>query len=373
VPLAPSTVMTSWRGVAWGLLALACGDPIEGEASWAEDAGQTASELSSNGSVTSQFPAVVSISTVCTATKIDAGKFLTAPECAERLTDGSVLRYTNHPLGLDGAPASAIRSGRVKSTSFMASTSDYAQGDLLSVIALHELHTDDYPSMPIASAFFGGDSWFTQVGYGNDALNAADQGKQLAQFDALNRSEWYDRAIPRVGEDAREVWVYYIPARTDDAERPGLDDDIGGPALVQQQGVWRVVGVYRRVNPVRLPSFPDLHYVQRIDGLDRWFQSAGYGELPLPSVATFSHARVGCVLSRHVYGVTVSADRGFRFESEIKEGGQAFRPLRNDDARSFSFTISRAGGPVSFRVRACNVTGCSAWTSSNFTAPACPS
>lgn len=376
-----------------GVWAAACGAPIEEDSRQSpdsEDVGAFASQLSSHGSVTSAFPSVVHISTYCTATKIDSGKFLTAPACSDRLTAGSWLRYTNHPRGLDGAPESAVRSARVKSVELLTARDVFfrpSDSAILAIIMLQDLHSDDYPSMPLERSLErSGQAWvdggsLTLVGYGADALDPGERGKQTAQFKAMTFAAW-----DAIAEDELEdlpgptsdksfwYWRGLMPFQSNDAEGPGLDADIGGPLLIESGGVWRMTALYDA--PARsVPKLPRVYYSQFLYPTTTWFQYAGYGsgpsDLPVPSTPTFTRSLIGCLLGIRGHGVNVAADRGFRFQSELKEGDAPFEPIRNDDARSFAFSVSGLGGPVTFRVRACNVSGCGGWASSTFISPPC--
>jgi V8-like Glu-specific endopeptidase len=207
----------------------------------------------------------------CTATKIARQKFLTAAHCLLNLNVGDTIQFTNDPAGLWQAAAGAIKTSTIRSLHMRSYSDpfDPTQDDDVGVFTINNEAAPVYPAMRLMNEFAGdGTDWFTQVGYGADAIDDDDFTKQKAEFFASYLSYWQDNmSEPAAWETS--VFNRYLIAWTDDAEtRAGGDS--GGPAAVWvKHSGWHLIGVHSRNAPKAF------HYLDRVSRHFNWIRSVG--------------------------------------------------------------------------------------------------
>ncbi|MCB9604632.1 MAG: trypsin-like serine protease [Sandaracinus sp.] len=323
--------------------------------------------LSSNGSTVSAtaFPAVVHYSVGCTATKIGDRKFLTAAHCVDDLAVGTTIRLTNHPQGLGGAPAADIKSVRVRSVhlrNYVGPDTDRNTEDDIAVFTIESEPGTPIPTLEVHTPFIGDrQPWFTQVGYGSDAIHPAESGtKQSAQFFPSWWSWWRDNSGMSEAA-ARNLWNRYLPAWTDDDETraPG---DSGGPALLSIDGRWRVIGVHSGPS-----SVTDVHFLARTSVHASWIASVGNFT---PSPPSLTRESLGCSGRTAQYLISWSASGATRYDVDYKRGSGSYSSFYDGSVRTKNFSTSSTTS-VTFRARACNAGGCSSFRTLSFTPTRC--
>ncbi len=235
------------------------------------------------------FPEVITFRPPgCTATKIAQQKFLTAAHCMVDLAVGDTIRFTNEPLGFS-APAARIKSSQLRSIHVRnyVPPKRYEDEDDIAVFTIVDEDAPVYPAMRIRESFFGdGEDWFTQVGFGDDAIDPTESGtKQKADFFATYLSYWRDHSGGRSFDEETAVFNRYLLAFTDDNETraPG---DSGGPAVTWVSGRgWHVIGVHSGPS-----GAADIHCLARTSRAFNWIESVGN----VPTMPCTFHSNALC-------------------------------------------------------------------------------